>query len=308
MMRTNAIALLALVATAQANLMLFFDEDINGVSEENEIIPLNATPKSDAARDKFFSFLIDSDIATRNLDDLTSTVFPFPSGTPPPITLTYPDGKGDFFNATIEGAYVLNETRNGQYSISEHNYLRSPSNTWTIEFDCPVVGFGFYGIDVGDVDGQLNVTLEFEMPDGDGDLTVKVNHTMDQSGNVFYLAFLDEMNPVTKVTFRNVGRKADDFVYDDFTVAKPDNVDVCHPDFGVRSEVDGGVVCCCISCEACGGCDCGTFVGGASKCCPASIFEEGMECTTADQCGCYIVPAPLPLGTLSIGDGVCQDD
>mmetsp|Transcript_15005 Transcript_15005/g.56909 ORF Transcript_15005/g.56909 Transcript_15005/m.56909 type:complete len:215 (-) Transcript_15005:864-1508(-) len=206
-MRSPAFALapLALLAaSAQADLFTFFGEDVNPGGGGNEVPPLLAAPKADAARDEFFAFLTDPFGATQNLDGLPADSFPFPAGTPPPIMLTYPDGDGGTFTATIEGAFILDEVRNGQYPISDHNYLRSPANNWTITFDCDVVGFGFYGVDIGDVGGQLNVTLEFSMMSGDELITLQAEHTRDKSGNVLYFGFLDEHNPVREITITNV--------------------------------------------------------------------------------------------------------
>eukprot|EP00968_Pinguiococcus_pyrenoidosus_P007268 scaffold482_cov247-Pinguiococcus_pyrenoidosus.AAC.17 len=211
-MRVTAFAFAAFVATARAELIRFFGEDINpaGLGNANAVTPLTEAPNSDAARDDFFEYLVDPVGATQDLDGLTAVSFPFPSGTPPPITLTYPDGDGGFFNATIRGAFILDEVRNGQYPISERNYLRAPNNTWTITFDCDIVGFGFYGVDIGDVDGQLNVTLEFSMADGDGMLTLQAEHTQDASGNVLYFGFLNEDNKIREITIKNVEDEDDE--------------------------------------------------------------------------------------------------
>eukprot|EP00968_Pinguiococcus_pyrenoidosus_P007271 scaffold482_cov247-Pinguiococcus_pyrenoidosus.AAC.20 len=203
-MPSTAVVLALLAASARAELIRFFGEDINPNGGGNDVPPLVEAPLADAARDEFFAFLIDPLGATQNLDDLPADSFPFPGGTPAPIVLTYPDGDGGTFTATIEGAFILDEVRNGQYPISNHNYLRAPTNNWTITFDCDIVGFGFYGVDIGDVDGRLNVTLEFAMPDGDGMITLQAEHTQEASGNVLYFGFLNEDNPVREITITNV--------------------------------------------------------------------------------------------------------
>mmetsp|Transcript_4274 Transcript_4274/g.16729 ORF Transcript_4274/g.16729 Transcript_4274/m.16729 type:complete len:309 (-) Transcript_4274:385-1311(-) len=308
-MRVTAFAFAAFVATARAELIRFFGEDINpaGLGNANAVTPLTEAPNSDAARDDFFEYLVDPVGATQDLDGLTAVSFPFPSGTPPPITLTYPDGDGGFFNATIRGAFILDEVRNGQYPISERNYLRAPNNTWTITFDCDIVGFGFYGVDIGDVDGQLNVTLEFSMADGDGMLTLQAEHTQDASGNVLYFGFLNEDNKIREITIKNVEDENDDFVFDNFTVAKPGNVARCVT--GITNSE--GTVCCCDepSCTRCGGCDCADQPGGAMECCPGYIQENLMLCDSATDCGCVLVPEEAPFGPSFFdgGAGECTD-
>lgn len=53
-------------------------------------------------------------------------------------------------------------------------------------------------------------------------------------------------------------------------------------------KTEDGAVCCAGTCEACGGCDCANFDGGASNCCPSTILRSEMECESPLQVACVL--------------------
>eukprot|EP00975_Prorocentrum_lima_P035246 7405294-Prorocentrum_lima.AAC.1 len=48
---------------------------------------------------------------------------------------------------------------NGQYAISPTTYF-STDDDFTVEFTENITSFGFYGVDIGDVQGVLSLTAE----------------------------------------------------------------------------------------------------------------------------------------------------
>uniref|UniRef100_A0A7R9U176 VWFD domain-containing protein n=1 Tax=Pinguiococcus pyrenoidosus TaxID=172671 RepID=A0A7R9U176_9STRA len=68
------------------------------------------------------------------------------------------------------------------------------------------------------------------------------------------------------------------------------NPNMCDPLYGIK---DGdGSVCCAKSCGQCGGCECGSLGSGdhfgASFCCPGTIRDDEILCSTPDQVGCVL--------------------
>eukprot|EP00968_Pinguiococcus_pyrenoidosus_P013506 scaffold1224_cov191-Pinguiococcus_pyrenoidosus.AAC.3 len=66
--------------------------------------------------------------------------------------------------------------------------------------------------------------------------------------------------------------------------------DACDPMHGIKDK--DATVCCAKECGRCGGCKCsssgnGSF-SGASFCCPGTIRDDGLLCSTPDEVGCVL--------------------
>ena len=186
---------------------VFFGED-TGLGESTR---LTSHPNSDAARDAFLAQLINP--VTENLED-------FADETSAPLGV----GFGGAWTATLKGSGYVNTVSTGtngvgRFPISGDNYWETGSEFY-LEFTEPQVAFGFYGIDVGDFQGQLTITYE----DGTAE-TVTVPHTVSTAGgNVIYYGFIDLGHPFVKVTFGNTAAGTDYFGFDDFTIGTKEQV------------------------------------------------------------------------------------
>lgn len=202
-----------LIGVSAASPLFFFGED-RGLGEGAR---LTSHPNSDAARNDFLSKLINPGV--ENLDS-------FPTGKTAPLAVNF----GAAGTATMQGsgaiATVPSGTNNfGRYPISGNNYWEVQSSSFSIDFTQSQVAFGFYGVDVGDFDGQLTVSYI------DGEVkTYNVPHTRNNiGGTVIYYGFIDQDHPFDKVTFGNIGSGADVFAFDDFTIGTNEQVKI--PEF-----------------------------------------------------------------------------
>ena len=59
-----------------------------------------------------------------------------------------------------------------------------------------------------------------------------------------------------------------------------------------------GTACCDGQCEGCGGCDCGSFTGGADACCPGTFAADNTICVMPEDTRCilpgFTLPPPSP--------------
>ena len=193
---------------AQASLITFFGEDLNGSN-----IRLGTTPNADAARDDFFNFLVNP--GTENFEGFTDGITP--------TTLTFGAVTGTLTNIT--DTVLINDipigVLGGLYPISGDNILRQNTvlnGSFDIEFSTSLVAFGMFGIDVGDSSGELNITLHFT---AGGLQNVAVPHNISDSSNaaVLYFGAISSDNPFDRVTISNIGAMTEAFGYDDMTVA-----------------------------------------------------------------------------------------
>jgi hypothetical protein len=202
-----ALACVGIGGPAQAVPVTFFGEDLN----TNEAIRLAAHPNSDAARAAFLANLVG--VGTETFEGFVG------DGTEPaPLTLTFPGAGTATLNGdglvldldTLLGSTTL--TLTGEYPISGSNYWSS--SDFSITFGTPVAAFGFFGTDIGDVGGQLSITL-----DGAIDFVLDVPHTItgNTGGNVLYFGVIDTDNPFTSITFAS-STGADSFGFDDMTI------------------------------------------------------------------------------------------
>lgn len=194
-----AAALVSLPATAAPQ--IFFGKDAG----LGELIALSAHPNADQARNDFVAALAGNATATENFESYT----PSTTYVPGMLAVSF----GALGTANLDEGFVTNEPAAGRYPISGQQFWEASSNFFTLNFSSAVIGFGFYGVDIGDFLGQMTITLS----NGNDFL---VNHTLDAvGGSVLYWGILDADNPFTSVTFGNTGAGADWFGFDDFTFA-----------------------------------------------------------------------------------------
>jgi len=186
------IALLAcLPATSQATL-IFFGEDL---------APSTSKANSEQANTDFSASLI-----AAGTEDFES----FSSGQSGPLTIDF----GIAGTATLSGnGEIRNSPGYGRFATSGTNYWNT-NNNFTIEFSNAISAFGFYGTDIGDINGQI--TLEFLSG-------ATTNITVDSSlnapnGSLLFWGIIDNVNPFTKITFGTTN-SSDVFGFDDMTIA-----------------------------------------------------------------------------------------
>lgn len=204
---TAAIAALAASSLASAAPLTFFGEDA-GLGENTR---LASTPNADAARAAFLANL--TGVGTESFETA-------PAGGFSNLAVNFP-GAG---TATISSGTIVNVPTGtdgfGRYPISGNQYLETSSSSLTIAFDQAVAAFGFYGVDIGDFNGQVTLTFV-----NGGSSTINVGNTVNAAGgSVLYFGFIDADNPFTSVTFGNTSPGSDFFGFDDFTIGSVDQV------------------------------------------------------------------------------------
>jgi hypothetical protein len=197
---TTGIAVSGIVASgafapAQA-FTVFFGEDASAGGNVGNI------PNSNIAAGNFLSNLSGSG---------TETFDGFTVGTTP-STITFP-GIGSAGFAGVGSVQSANTY--GAFPISASNYYSvSVAGTFTINFASPVAAFGFYGTDIGDVNGRLTLQLN----DANNTL-LTVPNTTTPSGSALYYGFIAGAGETfTSVTFGNTNGGNDFFGFDNLTV------------------------------------------------------------------------------------------
>ncbi len=200
---------LTLAPAACAELTTFFGEDF-GLGEDT---PLLEWPMADAAEAAFTANLEDPGI-----EDLEA----FEDETRAPLPIVFP---GSGITATLRGtgwidvvpAGSTNEA--GRYATSGTHYWETADEFW-ITFSEPIAAFGFHGVDVGDFNGSVTLTLV----DGRStDLTIP--HTIGSpGGTVIYFGFFDNQDRYTRIVFGNSAPGYDYFGFDDMTVGSVEQV------------------------------------------------------------------------------------
>jgi hypothetical protein len=195
----------------------YFGEDINNSATD----PLSSTPLSDAASSSFLTAL--SGVGTETFEQQTT-------GATAPLAMIFPGATGSF-TATLSGgagqvAEVVPGTTNGagRYSVPSATSARfwevgaGGGGNFTITFSEDVGAFGFYGVDIGDLGGQL--TLQRLAADGaavGGDIVVA-----NSEGNDGSVLFFGYVAGSTSETFRSIrfltsSGAGDFFGFDNFT-------------------------------------------------------------------------------------------
>lgn len=186
---------------------IFFGEDL-GLGENT---PLAAFPNASAAEASFLSFLIG--VGTEDFES-------FNDGSIAPLNLSFP-GAG---TATLMGGGEI-ETQTpgtasfGRYGISGSKFWETSSNSFSIAFSAPIAAFGFYGIDIGDFNGQVTTTTNV------GPQFYNVGNTLNAlGGSVLFWGVIDTANPFTSISFSNTNAGEDFFGFDDMTIGSIEQV------------------------------------------------------------------------------------
>ena len=199
--------LLVLTTNAVAAPTTFFGEDL-GLGESTR---LSSHPNADAARDAFLA-----QISNPGVEDFES----FSDGATAPLvvdfgatgtaTLQSPSGSIDEIPSGTDGV--------GAYPISGDKFWKTYSDFY-ITFSEPQSAFGFYGVDIGDYTGQLNITYE----DGTA-TTLTIPHTINcPGGTVIYFGFIDTEQEFINVSFES-SYGGDQFAFDDFTIGTKEQI------------------------------------------------------------------------------------
>jgi hypothetical protein len=201
--------------SAQAAPITFFGND-QGVFNQAGA-PIGGFPNAQAARTNFLANLVG--VGTEDFES-------FADGTGAPLAISFP-GAG---TATLNGSGVVDDDPGtGQNATSGSKWWRTGAgNNFSITFSDPVAAFGFYGIDVGDINARLTLTLA-----GGGVVAIDIPHPLGggQNGAVFFFGYIDTDNPFTSATFANVGGGGgDDFGFDDMTIGSVQQVQQAVPE------------------------------------------------------------------------------
>lgn len=192
---------------------IFFGEDLGASGGA----PLT---NSIAAETQFLSFL--TGVGTETFD------VGFTDGQTGPLSLTFP-GAG---TATLQGTGEIEDDPGaGRFAISDPNWWEVDVTTGSfyIDFTNPVAAFGFYGIDVGDFAGQLQLTFM----SGGTSIPVLVPHSVegiggvDPEGAAFFYGYINTANPFTQVVFQDVSLNSygsETFGFDNMTIGSVEQV------------------------------------------------------------------------------------
>ncbi|MEQ1759711.1 MAG: PEP-CTERM sorting domain-containing protein [Vicinamibacterales bacterium] len=199
---------------AYAAPITFFGEDL-GLGED---MVLGATPNADAAQLSFLGSLINPGIETfENNSGGSPLAVSFLNG----VTATL-SGSGSVVplnNGATNGAGRYGVTNDGG---EDERYWDAEGGvtSFTITFSSAVSAFGFFGIDIGDFNGQLTVTTS-----GGLNQVFNVNNSQNiLGGSVLFWGVIDPSATFNSVSFSNTGSGTDYFAFDDFTIGTLEQV------------------------------------------------------------------------------------
>lgn len=198
----------ASAGAASASITTFFGFDAG----QGENVRLASHANSDAARANFFSNLIN--VGTEDMEG-------FANGAGAGIVANFNGGRTATFNGTGNVANVPTGTNGvGRYPISGNQYWESGDN-FSLTFNQPIAAFGFYGIDIGDFNGQVTLTLA----NTPGPVVVNIgNPTGGLGGSVLYFGLIRTEADILGIQFGNTQAGVDFFGFDDFSIGGLENV------------------------------------------------------------------------------------
>lgn len=198
---------------AHAAIQTFFGQDLNA----NASVPLNPIPNSAAAETSFLSNL--SGVGTETFETLSGSA---------PLNLVFPGAGTATLSGTGSVVTLANQTTTngaGRYGITRdggtESYYEAQASTgggnFAITFSSAIAAFGFYGIDIGDFGGQLQLQLGFF---GGGTQTLTVpSGASTPDGSVLYYGFIsnDPSQLISSIQFLDTNT-SDIFAFDNMTV------------------------------------------------------------------------------------------
>ncbi len=194
-----------IAASATTNAAVYFGEDLGWYTS-------NTSTNADAAFAGFQAALINVGV-----EDFES----FSNGASAPLLVDF----GVAGTATLTGGdQVTNGNYPGGPSRRAHsgvNYWETNTSSFTINFSQSIAAFGFYGIDIGDFNGQVTLNTS-----GGSASTYNIPHSQGSvaNGSLLYWGVIDTANTFTSITFSNTGSGADFFGFDDFTIGSVQQV------------------------------------------------------------------------------------
>ncbi|RLB74721.1 MAG: hypothetical protein DRH03_00260 [Deltaproteobacteria bacterium] len=197
-----------MVSPAHAFTETFFGEDFNPDPDPNNLHShVLDLVNADLAHDRFFSYL--NGVGTENFEFFAAGL----------VTSLQADfGVAGVANIVGGGNSAINNFDGlGRFAVSGNKYFETnatATGTFTISFTHPIAAFGFYGTDIGDLNGQLTVTLS----GGSANSYNISNAAAVLSGSALYWAIIDTDNPFTSITFKNTASGGDTFGFDDFSI------------------------------------------------------------------------------------------
>ena len=210
-MRRGIISLLTVgIATFSltAAPMIFFGEDLNPNQGAN-------LTNSNAAHDDFFSNLIG--VGTEDFES-------FATGATAPLAVDF----GAAGTATLNGGGAIQSGYStGRFPISGEKYWEASTGTgmFTIDFSEAVAAFGFYGTDIGDFNGQIQVSTAGGLTE-----TFDIPHTQNApNATALFWGVIDTEDEFTSISFANTGSSGDWFGFDDFSIGSRQQVSVPEP-------------------------------------------------------------------------------
>ncbi len=101
----------------------------------------------------------------------------------------------------------------GRFATSGDQYLHTTSSSFELSFSSAISAFGFYGIDIGDFSGQIELELS-----GGGMTTLALDEIVGANGNLVFFGFIDQVDTYTTIRFTNSGSGSDVFGFDDLII------------------------------------------------------------------------------------------
>lgn len=232
---TAAATLIAASAGTAFGATVYFGEDLH--NSNTMPLPVGSRVNATAASNSFFAGL-----AMKGLTGVTTSFEESegftanPQFVPSPMPgdvgfnplVSFADTNGTTAQITngvvrfqAEGTAGPDIQPSGRYPTTGTQYLSAATDNLMLQFNRPQVAFSFWGVDIGDFQGNLSLTLA----DGSGEMIVPVNHTIggagDISGSVLFWGIIDCDNPFTSIRFSRTGGPTegnDQFAFDDFTI------------------------------------------------------------------------------------------
>lgn len=212
-----AVAGIGMGSQSASAYQIFFGEDLSSSSS----IPLGSTPNADTARNQFLNVL--SGVGTEDFEG-------FSEGTGSPLALNFP-GAG---TATLTGGggTIWSQPEGtagaGRYGTSGTNFWEvsaGGAGNFAVNFSSSVAALGFYGIDIGDFGGQLQIQLN-----DTANTLLTVNNTVGSMGSTdgsvlfFGIVAEDGDEEFTQASFLTTTGQGDMFAFDDMTIGSRQQV------------------------------------------------------------------------------------
>lgn len=197
-----AIAVIAIASAGSASAQtIYFGENLNP-SQSASGAPVTA-------RNAFLSSL--SGVSTEGFETFSQGISPSSlsfNGSAGTISASFSSNSG--FICAVNGCGGL-----GRFATEGTNYF-DVASTFTAVFSSSIAAFGFYGTDIGDINGQLTIEL---MRNAGASTFLTVSNTLGApDGSLLFYGVIDKLNPFDGVRFGNTATGFDYFGFDQLTI------------------------------------------------------------------------------------------